>query len=480
MAGALRFRPRRCLPVAPENAKTGLMATQLDNDAYADAVAYLYQRINYERTADTAPYPFRLRRMRALLDHFDLAGVAGQSIPVVHIAGTKGKGSTATMVAEMLSAAGLRTGLYTSPHLLRLEERFTVNGQLPTADEVVALVQMLRPECDRMAASDLGEVTFFELTTALALLHFRKSRCDAVVLEVGLGGRLDSTNVCFPAVTAITSIGLDHQHILGHSLAEIAWQKAGILKPGVPLVSAVADSEPRNVIAAVAREKHVPLFAIGDAWDVNLSEPTGAAAIHDSWEMKFDFQSRRDPLRMRTGWQLPLDGEHQCRNAAVACAIVDLLAPRVAIELAVQRTALANISIPTRIERFRLGNDRDLILDASHNVDSIDALCRCVSRRAKNRPVMIVFGTSRDKDFRPMLDRLAEVADHLVLTRYHANPRYREPTELLAAMPTGVTAEIDEQPIDAVQRAIRRVTGPHLVVICGSFFLAAEILPTLT
>ena len=152
---------------------------------YAGAIAYLYGRINYERTADTAPYPFRLRRMNELLDRLDLRGIAGRDIPVVHIAGTKGKGSTSAMVASMLSASGYRTGLYTSPHLLKLEERFTVDGQIPSEAEVVQLIDSIRREADQMAASEFGEATFFELTTAIALLHFRNHQCEAAVLEVG-------------------------------------------------------------------------------------------------------------------------------------------------------------------------------------------------------------------------------------------------------------------------------------------------------
>jgi dihydrofolate synthase / folylpolyglutamate synthase len=460
------------------------------SQAYEQAVAYLYGRINYERTADTAPYPFRLRRMSELLDRLDLRGIAGSDIPVVHIAGTKGKGSTSSMVASMLTAGGFRTGLYTSPHLVRLEERFTVDGIIAKPEAVVELVHSIRDEIDRMAKTDLGPPTFFEVVTAMALMHFRNSRCQAVVLEVGLGGKLDSTNVCVPAVTAITSIGFDHQHILGNTLAEIAAQKAGIIKSVAPVVSGVIPDEPRQVIEQVARDKQTELIAINRDFSVryhadppdqaDVSTPDASSA--DSWMASFDLISHHPRVESRSQWPLPLDGEHQSRNAAVACVILDLLKSRRAtVDSGQQRSGLANVRVAGRVERFRVSPQVDIILDTAHNVDSIEALCRCIQKRAKDRPVIIVFGTSRDKEHVPMLSQLCELADHMILTRYHGNPRYRDPLELQRDLPVGtqVNVTIIDQPLDAVQAALDQDAGPKLVVICGSFFLAAEVRPML-
>jgi dihydrofolate synthase/folylpolyglutamate synthase len=460
------------------------------NEAYEQAIAYLYGRINYERTADTVPYPFRLRRMSELLDCLDLRGVAGADIPVVHIAGTKGKGSTSSMVASMLTAGGFRTGLYTSPHLVRLEERFTVDGQLAQPQTVVDLVQSIRGEVDRMAATDLGSPTFFEVVTAMALMHFRNSGCQAVVLEVGLGGKLDSTNVCIPAVTAITSIGFDHQHILGNTLAEIAAQKAGIIKPIAPVVSGVIHDEPRQVIEDVAREKQTELLAIDRDFSVRYHPDPRAEAdgsspnqtLADSWMASFDLISHHPRVESRSRWPLPLDGEHQSRNAAVACVILDLLkSRRAAVDLDRQRSGLASVRVAGRVERFRVSPQVDIILDTAHNVDSIEALCRCIQKRAQGRPVTIVFGTSRDKEHVPMLRQLCELADHMILTRYHGNPRYRETAELQRDLPAGtqVKATIIEQPLEALQVALDQDAGAKLIVVCGSFFLAAEVRPML-
>ena len=463
---------------SPEHA---LSPPSLPLGDYANAIAYLYGRINYERTAETAPYPFRLRRMTELLDRLDLRGIAGADVPVVHIAGTKGKGSTSTMVASMLTAAGYRTGLYTSPHLVRLEERFTVDGALAEPQTVVALIEALRCEADRMASTDLGAPTFFEMTTAMALMHFRNSQCTAVVLEVGLGGKLDSTNVCQPTVTAITSIGFDHQHILGNTLAEIAAQKAGIIKTGVPVISGVSQSEPRAVIEAIARDKSAPLFTINRDFSVRAAKPDDEA----TWSTCFDFVAHTPPLTDREGWSVPLDGEHQAKNAAVACAIVDLMEARgVSIPRASQKAGLGCVKIAGRVERFCLSEGVDLILDTAHNVDSIDALCRCIERRAMGRPVTLVFGTSKDKEHVPMLAQLAKQADAMILTRYHGNPRYREPSELLRDLPAdsatkAIEAQIIDEPVAALEHAIQSIAGPHLIIVCGSFFLAAEVRPFL-
>jgi len=441
---------------------------------YVRAIDYLYARINYERTADTAPYPFRLRRINVLMDRLDLHGIAGRTVPVVHVAGTKGKGSTSTMVAAMLTAGGFRTGLYTSPHLMRLEERFTVDGKIAGEAEVVRLIDEISQAADHLAASELGAPTFFELTTALALRHFQACECTAVVLEVGLGGKLDSTNACHPTVTVITSIGFDHQHILGNTLGEIAAQKAGIIKLGVPVVSGVIQPEARQVIAAIAANKQARLFEAGRQFDPRPMPSLSTA----EWLTTFDLVSRDEAINDRVGWTVPLDGEHQARNASVACVVMDLLtAAGIHVPEDAQQQGLSKTSIAGRVERFRLRDGIDLILDTAHNIDSIAALCQCIDQRSLGRPVTVVFGTSRDKEHRPMLSLLCDSSDAMILTRYHGNPRYRDTAEMLRDLPPGRTAVIEDDPCAAVQAAVARVPGPHLIVVCGSFFLAAEVRP---
>ena len=216
----------------------------------ADALQFLLGRENYERWQKMPYDPARMgiERMRQLLEAI---GSPQENLPIVHVAGTKGKGSTAAMIAAALSAAGYRTGLFTSPHLERIEQRIAIDGQPCTAEEFTALLELLRPAVDtldRRAAEGRSGPTFFEIVTAMAFLHFSRKKVQAAVLEVGLGGRLDATNVCQPTVSVITSISFDHTQQLGNTLAAIAGEKAGIIKPGVPVVSGVVQVEARNVI----------------------------------------------------------------------------------------------------------------------------------------------------------------------------------------------------------------------------------------
>lgn len=441
---------------------------------YDDAIEYLYRLINYEKTGDSKPYPFRLKRMHELVRLLDLSGVAGAGLPLIHIAGTKGKGSTATMAAAMLTACGLRTGLYTSPHLLRIEERFTVDGREPNRDEMVELIAEVREAAQSLAAKGFGKPTFFELTTTVALSYFRRQACQAVVLEVGLGGLLDSTNVCHPTVTAITSIGLDHQHILGETIAEIAFQKAGIVKPSIPVVCGVREGDAAVVIERVASEQGAPLFKIGRDFDYRLT------LDDDRWGSRFDLVAKDPRFRTRQGWSLPLPGEHQGHNAALACALIDLLDPEtIRTPLEAQGRGLAAVRCTGRIERFRLADGTEVILDTSHNVESISALCDFLRRTSAPQLRTVIFGTSKDKPYAEMLANLEAIADRLILTRYHGNPRFRETGDLLAAVRDHGRVSVEQTPLQALRLAQSFDVPPaeHQIVICGSFFLAAELLP---
>ncbi|WP_417730767.1 bifunctional folylpolyglutamate synthase/dihydrofolate synthase [Rosistilla oblonga] len=448
-------------------------ALSQDGWSYGQSLDYLYGRINYERLSKPSPgNPMKLNRMHALLAAM---GDPQASLKIVHIGGTKGKGSTASMVAAIATQAGQRCGLYTSPHLESLEERFRVDGQPATQSQLISLIQSVRQAAETIRRQGEGEATFFELTTAMAIEHFRRDGCEVAVLEVGLGGRLDCTNICSPEVTAITSIGLDHQNLLGDTVEEIAAEKAGIIKPGVPVVSGVRDPAAAAVIQQIADERQAPLLQIDRDYHVQRESVAGNNAS------RFDFlpsESTPLPLKRRTAWPLALAGIHQARNAAVALAITDcwnLKTQSLQWPEQACREALATLSVPGRIEFFP--GEPLVILDTAHNRDSVEALADVLAERFESQNVVAVFGTSHDKDASEMLTILARNVKQIVLTRYRTNPRWYPPQDLaaIASQVAGQSWEVVENSHDALQVARHRAGPAGVVVVCGSFFLAAEL-----
>jgi len=444
------------------------------------ASAFLHSRIDYERTS-TVPYghrDFRLDRMRELLARL---GNPQDSLPTVHLAGTKGKGSTAAMIASVLSAAGLRTGLYSSPHLDRVEERLAIDGEPCPTDELSRLIERLREPV--LAMDDVpppdphtsNRPTYFEVITALALLRFAEAGVDAAVLEVGLGGRLDSTNVCRPSVSVITSISFDHMQQLGHTLAAIAGEKAGIIKSEVPVVSGVTADEPREVIAAVARANRCRLVELGRDFTFDYQPPRALERAPAHGRLSF----RRTAAEMEcelADVELSLAGRHQAANAAVALATLGELR-RLGWQIPEQavRQGLATVRWPARIEV--LSRRPTVVLDAAHNVASIEALVRVLAESFSPGPRLLVFATTRDKDARGMLAALLPAFDQVIFTRYLENPRGTPIEELvaIAAELSRQTPQVCANPASAWKRAQELATPEHLVCITGSFFIAAEI-----
>jgi dihydrofolate synthase/folylpolyglutamate synthase len=425
--------------------------------------------------------------MRRLLE---LVGDPHLGLMAVHIAGSKGKGSTAAMLAEMLQAAGYRTGLYTSPHLERIEERMRIGGAPCPAEAFCELAATLQPAVEQVDREEFsgGDVqttaTFFEITTAMAFLHFARLKVDVAVLEVGLGGRLDSTNLCVPEVTIITSISFDHMRQLGHTLAAIASEKAGIVKPGVPVISGVVAGEPRQVIAERAQALAVPLFQRGMHYDF--------ATLEAAWPTEsFDYREPAvDPSYRLDGVKLAMLGRHQAANASAAiCAVQRLRERGWQIGDGAVRGGLAAARTPARIEL--IAGNPPVILDVAHNPASIEALLAVLRERFSDRAGIgrriLVFASSMDKDHAAMLRRLVPDFDAIVLTRYVDNPRAMDPEGLLAEAvavqqrlaPESRRAALDTTatPAAAWDRA-RQLAGPSDLIVCtGSFFLAAELQP---
>ncbi len=512
---------------------------------------FLLGRIDYERSA-AMPYDaraMRLDRMRHLLREL---GDPQDRLPIVHIAGTKGKGSTAAMAAAILAAAGYRTGLYHSPHLDRVEERLIVcdgrhaSSQHPRcsaaagaidrrqtcpADEFIELVEQVRPiaeAMDRSATDASMSPTFFELTTAIALLHFVRRAVEVAVLEVGLGGRLDSTNVCLPRVTVITNISFDHTQQLGKTLAKIAREKAGIIKPGVPVISGVLDDEPRQVIEAAATAAGSPLRQLGVDFDYvyrpparargparderhepddpasNVQRPTSNVQQFDSavehstpqvdafdvgrWTFdvgrsalsegprrgRADVRLRKPPIAY-DGLELGLLGRHQAANAALAiAALAELQAQGWQIPEEAVRRGLAGVRWPARIEVVH--QRPTVVLDAAHNLASIAALAETLDESFAPRRRVLIFGASSDKDVRGMLALVTPRFDEVIFTRYVNNPRGVPPEELARLAPNlARAATVCADPSEAWDAAGRLLLPGDLLCITGSFFLAAEM-----
>ncbi len=370
-----------------------------------EARAFWYSLINYEHNSPT-PHDLKLDRMRALLARL---GNPQDRLRIIHVAGTKGKGSTSAMLAAVLRQAGYRTGLFTSPHLCRVEERFQVDGSSITADELTMLLNEVH---QAVAGAPHPAITFFEAATAVGFLHFVRRRVDAAIVEVGLGGRFDSTNVCRPVVTVITSISLDHTRQLGDHIAAIAREKAGIIKPGRPTLSGATAPDARPVIEQVCRERGSALRQLG----VDFHYEYKSGRIRE--------QEERRPLMRATTrervwpWmELSLYGEHQADNAALVVACVEVLrAEGWKIADAAVSGGLAGTVWPGRMEV--LGRRPFVVLDCAHNPASAEALVRTLLATFPVCRRLLVFAGSSDKDLAGMFGVLAPHFAHTFLTPY--------------------------------------------------------------
>lgn len=461
---------------------------------YIEAIRFLLDRINYERS-DDRPYDaqtFRLARMAFLLERL---GQPQRTAPVIHIAGTKGKGSVAWLVAEMLRHAGFRTGLYTSPHLEHLEERFVIDGQPVSPQDLVDSMPRLRSACETCAASEHGTPTFFELTTALGWMLFQSAKTHVNVIEVGLGGRLDSTNVCDPILSIITSISYDHQQQLGATLDKIAFEKAGIIKPGVPVIHGARAPLARDVIRNVASDRGCELWELGRDFDASirtqvqsLPNASTASRAHHSPSQLLAFESRLPNLHPPEYSELPLRmlGRHQGDNAALAIATWSKLRQDGwALPEEALLQSLAQTQVAARIECMP-GNPL-LVLDAGHNEASIEALMQTLGECYLAKRLTLVFACSKDKKAREMLERMLPQCDRIILTQYHSNPRALQVEKLESiarsiASPNGdaptrtAHAEILTAPdvATAMDYAARTAIDGELLCVTGSFFAAAE------
>ena len=420
---------------------------------YEQALAWWYQHVNYEQRSAT-PDDLKLDRMRSLLERL---GNPHQMLRIVHVAGSKGKGSVSAMMAAILQRAGYRTGLFTSPHLIRLEERFQINTGEITAPELAIGLNDVRCAVER---SPVLDVTFFEICTALAFLHFWRRRVEAVVLEVGLGGRLDSTNVCSPELCIITSISFDHMKQLGNTLALIAREKAGIIKPGVPILSGVIDPEPRSVIEAIAQQRQAPLRQLGSDFTYRY-KPGHVVGILPQVQVTTHQKS----------WptlELNLLGEHQAANASLVIAAIEVLRQRGwTIGDQAVRQGLAEVSWPARMEVIH--REPLVVLDCAHNAASAATVVKTLEESFEPGKRVLLFSSSHDKDISGMFAHLKPAFEQVIFTRFRCNPRATPPGELRDRWGGG---EVIDSPVEAIQVAMQQAP---LVCVTGSVFLAGEV-----
>lgn len=395
----------------------------------------------------------RMRAFAAALGHPERA------VPVVHIAGTNGKGSVVAMVASILRAAGRRAGMYTSPHLVRLGERVQVDGVPLSEAEIMAYVAELEPKAAELERTMPGEApSFFEFMTAMAFLQFARRGCDAAIVEVGLGGRLDATNIVTPEVSAITSIGLDHCELLGDSLAAIAMEKAGIVKPGVPVVMGRMPAEAEAVVRAIAAERGAPLCSVREVFGDELSAYPRAV----------------------------LEGDYQRHNAATATLVARQIAARFGITERHIAQGLANVSWPGRWQRARLADGRSIVLDASHNPEGaavLDGLLAKLVAETGRAPVVItgVLGVARA---RPLLEVVGRHAREIHLARPQ-QARASSFEELEALVPATFFARGGRIARGAVEDLFPRAgecaagAPDDVIVVTGSIYLLGEVLARL-
>jgi dihydrofolate synthase / folylpolyglutamate synthase len=431
-----------------------------------DPFAFWNSLINYEQRTPT-PADLKLDRMRSLLARL---GSPQDRLPILHVAGSKGKGSTAAMLAAVLQQAGYRTGLFTSPHLCRVEERFQIDGRPIPTEELGALLADVRAAIDPRRPALMP--TFFEVGTAAGLLHFIRRRVDIAVLEVGLGGRLDSTNVCRPLVAIITSISYDHTRLLGDRLASIAREKAGILKRDRPALSGATNPEARAVIEEVARQRRAPLRQLGVEFHYR-SEPGHVDADGNVQRMRVEVTT----WRRRWPWMdVNLLGEHQAANAAVAVACVEEMrdqgwhVPEAAVA-----AGLAEVVWLARMEI--VGHAPLIVLDCAHNVASAEALLQTLEASFPSCRRLLIFAGSGDKDVAGMFRVLAPAFAHVFLSRFTNNPRAVPPEHLgeLLSGQADTPFTLCGTPAEALVAARGMAGAGDLIVITGSVFLAGEI-----
>jgi len=432
--------------------------------SYKEALRYMDSFVNYEREEDFS-YNRRfldLKRMERLLS---LIGNPHQQLKAIHIAGTKGKGSTAAIITSILTANGLKVGLYTSPHLIDPRERIRIGGKLISKEEFVYFLSQMRFQLEN--SSEQTSFTFFEIYTALAFLYFSHQRIDIAVLETGMGGRLDATNVVYPLLAVITQISFDHTRELGKDLASIAREKSGIIKEGVTVLTSPQDRAAMKVLEEAAREKKTELYKVGE--DIQFKR-RGSTSQTQTFYLK-------TTKRTYPHLVLPLAGTHQLINAATAVGAIDLIEDKgIFTSSKAVRQGLKEVKWPGRIET--LSTEPFFIVDCAHNGASAQALANYLKEKFPTKKIILILGILKNKDVESIARILCPLADKIILTRV-GSPRALPPEEIEEAIVRfcGKKEILIEKKIkNAVLCAQDLACYDDLICTTGSVYLAGEIL----
>ena len=416
-------------------------------DTYQQSLDYLYSLEKFGMI-------FGLTQVERILNAI---GNPHREIQAIHIGGTNGKGSTAAMMGSILQKEGYRVGVYTSPHLIRFTERIKVNGKEIEEEEVAALAEWMRKEIE--AAGITPPFTFFDFTTAMALYYFKQKLVDLAVLEVGLGGRLDSTNVVDPLISIITNIAKDHEEYLGKSILKIAGEKTGIIKKGRPLITAATQPQVLRLFSKICKENGSPYFRVGKEFRYVRAE-----------DGDFDYEGLNRKL-----WSIHLNlrGFHQVINATTALGAMEVLEDlgyRVSTDAMVD--GLKEVDWPGRLEMVSFSPR--VILDGAHNPSGALVLKESLGKEFQYQHLILLIGIMKDKDIQSMLDLLAPLADHIILTKPHTD-RAAPPALLKKALgQNGKKAEIAEDLKQAVERGLSLAQKEDLLCITGSLYTVGE------
>jgi dihydrofolate synthase/folylpolyglutamate synthase len=436
-------------------------------EKFQQSLDWIYSWVDFsmKRHVDDTHRFFKLDRMHKLME---LLNNPHESFPCVHVAGTKGKGSTASFIASALQAAGYKVGLYTSPHLFEFQERIVINGQWISKEDLVSLTDEMRP-----LTEIVRDATTFELTTALAFLYFQKQKADIAVLEVGLGGRLDATNVVDPLVSVITPVSYDHMAVLGDTLTEIAYEKGGIIKPGKPVVISPQTEEAMNELVRLAKERNSPLISVEKAFDYHESKHSLGMQTIQVQQKEDAFTAKLPGLAAKPlTLNLPLLGRHQMENAVTALAALDEVRRagfRVSRQ-AVQR-GFKRVVWHARFEILR--RKPPVISDSAHNGDSMKRLVETLDEYFPGKPFILIFGASADKELDTMLKIILPRVDAVMVTQ-SIHPRAANAEELKERLaPYGKPVSAFHRMEEALPAALELAGSQKGIIATGSVFVAA-------